>query len=258
MSAIDGNDLVEALKRYERRKGAIPINDDGMLERSVQFNLVERADPTDDGMTLEGYAAVFNSPTRIDSVREGTFDEVIAPGAFAHTIRNGSPVLMFEHGKHPLYGSMPIGSIQRMKEDARGLFISARLFDNWMNQPLRDAINSQAIDGMSFRFSVPEGKDEVDYSGETPLRTIHEVKLYELGPVVFPAYADTTVALRCLDEVRNRIGSPEQPADEAVVTDPPTDDPADGQSPTNQRAEWWTRRSAPFVDDYTRRKEHPS
>jgi HK97 family phage prohead protease len=218
-------------------------NDDGMIERSVQFTLA-RSDG--DGQTLEGYAAVFNSPTRIDSW-EGVFDEVIAPGAFAHTIRNGTPALMFEHGKHPLYGSMPIGSITKLKEDARGLFVSARLFENWMIEPLRDAIRSQAIDGMSFRFSVPPGKDEIDHSGDVPLRTIHEVKLYELGPVVFPAYADTTVALRCLDEVRSTIGSPEQPAEEAVATDPPSDDPGD-QSSRERRLKWWKNRSAPFEE----------
>jgi hypothetical protein len=36
--------------------------------------------------------------------------------------------------------------------------VVARLHDNWLVQPVRDAIKSKAIPGMSFRFSVV--KDE--------------------------------------------------------------------------------------------------
>ena len=61
-------------------------------------------------------------------------------------------------------------------------------------QPVRDAIANGSVDGMSFRFSVV--KEQVDEYGDLPLRTVQEVKLYELGPVVFPAYADTSVGVR--------------------------------------------------------------
>jgi len=162
------------------------------LTRSVPFEL-DRAAADGDGLTLEGYAAVFDSPTRIDSW-EGTFDEVIARGAFAKTIKERTPVVQFDHGHHPLVGSLPIASIETLSEDAHGLHIKARLMDNWLVQPVRDAIANGSVDGMSFRFSVV--KETVDESGDLPLRTVQEVKLYELGPVVFPAYADTSVGVR--------------------------------------------------------------
>ena len=50
------------------------------LFRSVEF----RAEPSADGLTLEGYAAVFNAETVINSW-EGNFREQIAKGAFART-----------------------------------------------------------------------------------------------------------------------------------------------------------------------------
>lgn len=159
------------------------------LTRNVDFV----ASGESDGNTLEGYAAVFNSPTRIDSW-EGTFDEVIAPGAFARTINASTPVMQFDHGAHPMVGSIPLGSIDELAEDARGLFVRARLHDNWLTQPVRDAIASGSITGMSFRFNVV--KDEWDDSEDIELRTIREIKLHELGPVVFPAYEDTTVGVR--------------------------------------------------------------
>lgn len=162
------------------------------LTRNAPFE-VTRADEDGDGLTLEGYAAVFDTPTRIDSW-EGTFDEVVARGAFAKTIKERTPVLQFDHGSHPLLGSLPLGSIRTLREDEHGLFVKARLSDNWLIEPVRDAISDGAVDGMSFRFSVV--KDEWDHDADPELRTVREVKLYELGPVVFPAYESTSVGVR--------------------------------------------------------------
>lgn len=214
------------------------MSTDGLHSRSVAFQLRDAGDG--DGRTLEGYAAVFNSPTMISDYL-GEYEETIAPGAFKRTLQAKTPILMFEHGKHPLIGSMPIGSISELREDDRGLFVRARLFDNWMINPLRDAINDRAVDGMSFRFSVPEGKET--WTRDRSQRTVREVKLYELGPVVFPAYADTTLALRSLEEIVPDVfhreeeppvdsGTSEEPAAERSTSDEPasSDDPAPSHS----------------------------
>jgi HK97 family phage prohead protease len=165
------------------------------LYRDVPFE-VRAAEDTGDGLTLTGYAAVFNRSTMIDNY-EGRFEERIRPGAFKRSINAKMPVLQFEHGRHPLLGSMPLGQITKLREDEHGLYVEARLADNWLIQPVRDAIASGSIDGMSFRFQVV--RDSVDESGDTPVRTLEEVKLLELGPVVFPAYAETSVGVRSAD-----------------------------------------------------------
>jgi HK97 family phage major capsid protein/HK97 family phage prohead protease len=208
-----------------------------------------------DGRTLEGYAAVFDVPTRIDSW-EGTFDEVIAKGAFKRTLNARTPVLQFDHGRDVRTGSVPIGAVQTIREDDHGLFISARLFDNDVVEPIRQAIEGDAITGMSFRFRVvrdewrdTNGKlvkpdellDLLWMPGDRgPLqRTIKEVELFEAGPVVFPAYDATTVGVRSLlaelsdsdreallrdlaAELRQPVGEPDQ-----EVTSPPADEPSD-------------------------------
>lgn len=162
--------------------------------RSAAFEL--RADAAGgDGFTLEGYGAVFGTPTRIDSW-EGLFDETIARGAFAKTISERKPVLQFDHGRDAATGSVPIGSIAELREDSKGLFVQARMHDNARVEPIRQAIASGAIDGMSFRFRVI--REEWDESGDIPMRTINEVELFELGPVVFPAYESTSVGVRSL------------------------------------------------------------
>ena len=186
-------------RNRERRNRAAAI-----VERSIHMkaplNNICRAAPFElrddsDGFTLEGYAAVFDTPTRIDSW-EGMFDETISGGAFAKTIRERVPVLQFDHGRDGPTGSVPIGKIEQLSEDKNGLFVRARLHDNTRVEPIRQAIASGAIDGMSFRFRVL--REEWDETGDIPVRTIREVDLFELGPVVFPAYEATTVGVRSL------------------------------------------------------------
>lgn len=183
------------------------------LCRSAPFTLTRATDEGSDGLTIEGYGAVFNSPTRI-SGWEGDFDEVIAPGAFKNSLRGRTPRMQFDHGQHPLLGSLPLGRWTVAEEDARGLHLVGRLTDNWLVTPFRDAIRDGGVEGMSFRFAVVrdqwqdrDGKqlkdDEVAHlllrgAGDRGpiLRTLREVKISEAGPVVWPAYQDTAVGVR--------------------------------------------------------------
>jgi HK97 family phage prohead protease len=199
-----------------------PVRKDIM--RSVPFSLTRDTSGGSDGLTLDGYAAVFDSPTRIDSW-EGTFNEQIARGAFKKSLSERTPVLQFDHGSHPMVGSIPIGSIRSIVEDKHGLHVTARLEDNWLMQPVRDAIDSGSVDGMSFRFEVVRDEWRTDSgdvvtdvreivnsfdSGQPLTRTLLEVKCRELGPVVFPAYADTSVGGRSLTLDLARLHEPEQ------------------------------------------------
>lgn len=184
------------------------------LCRSVPFNLVRAdGDAEGDGLTIEGYGAVFNSVTEIDSW-EGAFEEVIAPGAFRKSLRERTPKMQFDHGRHPLLGSVPLGRWDVAEEDAHGLHVVGRLSDNWLVEPFRDAINDGGVEGMSFRFSVireewrdttgklikPEELSDLLWYGagdRGPIRrTLKEVKVPEVGPVVWPAYEETSVGVR--------------------------------------------------------------
>lgn len=181
--------------------------------RSVEFRATE---PATDGRTLEGYGAVFNDPTTIETFF-GDFEEEIARGAFTRTLDAKMPVLQFDHGRDMRTGSIPIGTINELYEDSRGLFVSARLFDNDVVDPIRQAIEAGAISGMSFRFRIMreewrdangtklKSEDELldilldpDSDRGPARRTIREVELFELGPVVFPAYDATSVGVRSL------------------------------------------------------------
>ncbi|MER5912325.1 HK97 family phage prohead protease [Streptomyces sp. NPDC001982] len=197
------------------------------LERSVPFTFRAEQDGEGegDGLTLEGYAAVWDQPTQIDSW-EGEFTEQIRKGAFRKSIREKMPVLQFDHGYHRLIGSIPIGAIEELTEDDQGLYVRARLSDNWLIEPVRDAIRDRSITGMSFRFNVlrDEWRDKdgkvlspVEVSkllwkpgDRGPLqRTLVEVRVHELGPVVFPAYAGTSVDVRAANLAQEIAGDRE-------------------------------------------------
>lgn len=186
------------------------------LERSAPFQLLRADGETEgDGRTLSGYAALFGEPTEINSW-EGNFTETIRKGAFRKTIREQTPVMQFDHGRHPLIGSIPIGAISDLREDDQGLYVEGRITDNWLMQPIRDAIAEQTVNGMSFRFEVVR-EEWRDVNGKLvkpeevydllwmpgdrgPLqRELIELKCRELGPVVFPAYVGTSVSVRARD-----------------------------------------------------------
>jgi HK97 family phage prohead protease len=165
-----------------------------------------------DGRTMEGYAAVFNSVSRIADWG-GDFDEVIRPGAFARSLQARKPVLQFDHGRDARVGSVPIGAIDDIHEDSQGLYVRARLFDNDTVEPVRQAIEGGAINGMSFRFGVPKGGDKwtnpekrSDGVSDAELREIFDTDTRECGPVVFPAYDATTVTVRSLLSQLDREG----------------------------------------------------
>lgn len=183
----------------------------GLQPRYGHAPFQQSDDVRSDGRTLEGYAAVFDSPTVIESTL-GDFEETIIRGAFRKTLRDRAPVLQFDHGNDKRTGTIPIGSIEEKHEDEHGLFVRAHLFDTPRVEDIRQAIAAQAIRGMSFKFEVlgerwlDADRQEIDSrdipdlmedpEAGTLRREITEVKLYELGPVVFPAYDQTSVGVR--------------------------------------------------------------
>lgn len=237
------------------------------LERAVAFEQIRAdSDEVGDGRNFDGYAAVFNSLTRIDSW-EGAFDEQIAKGAFKKSVRERMPVLQFDHGRSVTIGSMPIGAISKIGEDERGLHVQARMHAAPLFEPLREAISTGTINGMSFRFEVAKedwhfrGKkltnpDDVlrhiwrdipDMGDDYVVRTLRELKVPELGPVVFPAYPDTTASLRSREMITVMRSEPDavlqwrnsiaRAMDAEQSTDVPDDLTTDASTETGDQAD---------------------
>lgn len=153
-----------------------------------------------DGRTLVGYPIVFDTWTTINSY-EGQFRERIAPGALTKTLREnaGSVKVLFNHGMDPQIGDKPLGRATVEQVDSRGLYVEVPLSDTSYNNDLIALMRDGALDGMSFRFSVVNEQWNEPRNG-MPERTITELRLFEYGPVTFPAYEATTVGLRSATE----------------------------------------------------------
>jgi len=221
----------------DRERAAVPPRTDVL--REAPFALRSAGDgEAGDGRTLDGWGAVFNRETIIDSW-EGRFKEKISPGAMKKSFRENPPKIQYDHGRHPLIGSIPIAALQRIAEEADpehapegGAHVVGRLHDNWLVEPVREAIASGSIDGMSFRFSVvrerwygADGKEIRDEEAlrealrrtwyedvpdeELLLRDLKELKVREIGPVMWPAYDDTSVGVRSAVIDLGRLGDPD-------------------------------------------------
>ena len=145
-----------------------------------------------DGMTFEGYAAVFNSPSE-----PLPFTEVIAPGAFKRSLQGRHRMmLLWNHDASQPLASTRNGSL-RLTEDATGLLVSATLPNTTLGRDIAEQVRSGLTDAMSFGFQVK--KDSWSADGST--RTLHEVALHEVSLVSFPAYEGTagSVSVRSIN-----------------------------------------------------------
>lgn len=201
-----------ARERFRRAHGLSVAEHALMLARSAPSEIVRRdsmtanpyrggnskrdaSEATGTGRDLTGYATTFNDPYEVDSYYEGTFTERIAPGAFAASLRNAQPIMMFNHGGDSRVGSVPIGTATA-SEDSKGLRIRGELFDNEAVRPVQQAIRAQAIRGMSIMMKVDEDTWTRGAAGKPDTRLITRATVYEAGPVVWPANRNTTVNVR--------------------------------------------------------------
>jgi len=150
----------------------------------------------DDRPVIEGHAAVFNKETVIGDY----FREVIKPGAFKRAIREKQDVrALFNHDPNHVLGRTPAGTLH-LSEDKRGLKIAIDPPDTQFANDLLTSIRRGDVDQMSFAFRATEEK-WIEKKGEMSLRELHDVDLYDVSPVTYPAYEATDVGLRSAESV---------------------------------------------------------
>jgi HK97 family phage prohead protease len=169
---------------------------DNYEARSLQ-GTVEVRKREDGGATIRGIAAVFDSL----SENLGGFREQIAPGAFTDTdmldVRG-----LFNHDANFVLGRTTSKTV-RLKQTNRGLEYEIDLPDTATIRDLVLApIERGDVDQSSFGFIVGPGNDSWDEDAEgRMIRTIRKVaELFDVSPVTFPAYRDTTVGARSMND----------------------------------------------------------
>lgn len=140
---------------------------------------------------LSGYAAVFSDETEI----AGLFREQIVPGAFADAVGRDDVRALFNHDANFVLGRTLAGTLT-LSEDARGLRYDVEPPDTQWARDLMVSVSRGDVSQSSFAFEVVEESWDYSQKGEMPLRTIKAVRLYDVSPVTYPAYASTTVSAR--------------------------------------------------------------
>lgn len=204
-SEPDAEAQLAALYASEADRAAVPPRD-GIRAVSA----VPAVDDAETGPRISGHFARFNTFNEIDSAVEGRFLERIMPGAFRKTLAEsrGRIRMLFQHGRDPNIGDKPIGAPDVLREDEVGPYFEAGLFPS-VPPLVVDGLRAGQY-GISYRFSVinedwdpKPRRSDVNPHG-LPERTIREAKVWEFGPVTFPAdhgadYAVRSVTLTDLD-----------------------------------------------------------
>lgn len=139
----------------------------------------------------------------------GRFRERVTQDAFAKALKRDREQvkILFDHGKDSRYGGLPIATLEIAFVDVRGLVWGGRLFDNSIGRDLAPVLASGAL-GASLRFSVLDEQWEEGRDLERlPLRTIRDLEIYELGPVVFGAYPTSSAGISAPPRAAQRLAA---------------------------------------------------
>ena len=228
------------------------------LYRGRPGGLILRADDPADGSLMHGHFTKFDEWAEIDSWFEGRFLERSVKGAFRKTIRESRDQVkvQFDHGYDMHIGDSLLGPIDVLREDDEGPYYEVPLLDTDYNRDrvlpmlqgrLMNGEQRGSLLGASYRFRVtkedwnraPKASDQNPEA--LPERTIREVRLFEFGPVVFPAFPGATSKVRSLtdhylERQRARAGRPSEAADgtSGIETDEPLDQHSDASADTRR------------------------
>jgi HK97 family phage prohead protease len=138
--------------------------------------------PTTERFAFSGYASVYN-------VRDQQND-VVLPGAFTASLKRWQadgrlPSLLWQHDT-----AQPIGKINRMIDNAKGLLMEGVLFFA-LKQGFEAStlVKERALDGLSIGFQVVRSTKDA----RTGSRLIQEADLWEVSLVTFPANLKTRI-----------------------------------------------------------------
>jgi hypothetical protein len=138
-------------------------------------------------MKFAGYAAIFGHPDR--------GGDVVRAGAFARALKQtpGAVPLLWQHE-----AGRPIGRIEYLKEDKRGLRVIAQLSESAAGKEAAALLKDGAVGGLSFGYRVRGAR------GEKP-RELTDLELVEVSLVTFPMQPKARVHAVAEDQAAERM-----------------------------------------------------
>ncbi|KKN00568.1 hypothetical protein LCGC14_1136550 [marine sediment metagenome] len=165
------------------------IRTEDNIERRFLTDVELRINSQNGETIITGYAAVFNAW----SADLGFFKEKIDKGAFKKTIQENDIRALINHDPNLIIGRMKNKTLE-LWEDDKGLGFNIKLPETSYADDLRESIKRKDITQNSFGFQTIQD----EWSKDGKKRTLKEVKLFDISPVTFPAYKQTSVKMRGL------------------------------------------------------------
>jgi len=154
-----------------------------------------RAGPDGEKTSLIGYASVFYDGTPATEYR--IFDDLIervAPEAFDRMLADANWDIagLFNHDANMLLARRSAGTL-RLSKDSRGLQYILDLGPTSISRDVAAFVERREIVGSSFSFTADSVRGQRwEENGETSIRTLTDLDVFDVGPVTFPAYEGTT------------------------------------------------------------------
>ena len=201
-----GDKAMPAIKQAAKKFG-IQVADDndggrsweaesmGDVERRFTPGPVElRA--ANDGKHIAGYASVFNKLSR----NLGGFVERVEQTAFnqARMLHWPGVVCRYNHSSDWLLGTTAGRTLDLKIDSTMGLWYE--VLPPQARGDILELVERGDIQHSSFAFRVPPGGDDWSMTDQSyPMRSLREVQLVDVAPVLEPAYPDATAGLRSLN-----------------------------------------------------------
>lgn len=146
-------------------------------------------------VTICGYAVVFE---KLSQLIAGVFREKVRAGAFTTSLEKNNIRALWNHNSDMVLGSTKAGTL-RLEQDDRGLRFEIDAPDTQAGRDAVTTIERGDVDGMSLGFNVRAQEwDETD--PKNVVRTLIDVDLREISPTPFPAYPQTKVSVRSVED----------------------------------------------------------
>lgn len=156
-----------------------------------------RAQGEGDERRIVGYAAVFNQLSK----DLGGFREMLMPGAFTRTLNEADVRALLNHDPNLILGRSGAGTLVLVEDDI-GLRYEIMPPDTQYARDLLISLDRKDIDQSSFAFrAVEESWKHPNENEPLPIRVLHDVDLFDVSPVTFPAYPTTSVSARDMSKI---------------------------------------------------------
>lgn len=163
----------------------------------------------EDNGICEGYGLKFNVLSEImyDKDKKILFREKILPTALNGVLEKSDIVALFNHTDNLLlarYTPLKENNTLTLKVDDIGLFYSFVIPDTTVGNDLKYHLSKGNIRNSSFAFTTTaQGEKWEVINGENICTITQFEKIYDVSPVVFPAYPDANSNIRSIEEIKN-------------------------------------------------------